>query len=88
MKKRIYILPDSPSEGEFKAEIGSLNPPLSPPIEQNLLNAFARIKQSVRDAALDSRNLVGQTQTVSDGCHTITLLGRLEQPNWWQRLLS
>ena len=88
MKKRIYILPDSPSEGEFKAEIGSLDPPLAQPVEQNLLNAFTRIKQSVRDAAINQRNLVGQTQTISDGRHTITLQGRLEQPKWWQRLLT
>ena len=88
MKKKIYILPDEPSENEFAALLKSFEPPLSAPIQEALLRAFDRIRQAVRDASINERQLVAQTQTICDGSHIITLKGCLKAPSFWQKLLG
>lgn len=88
MKKKIYILPDEPSQTEFAALLESFEPPLSAPNKESLVRAFDRIRQAVRDASINEGRLVAQIQTISDGTHTITLKGSLTAPSFWQKLLG
>ena len=88
MKKKIYILPDEPSQTEFAALVESFEPPLSAPVRESLVRAFDRIRQAVREASINERRLVAQTQTISDGTHTVTLKGSLTAPSLLQKLLG
>jgi hypothetical protein len=88
VKKKIYILPDEPSPTEFATLLESFEPPLSAQNKESLGRAFDRIRQAVRDASINEGRLVAQTQTISDGTHTVTLKGSLTAPSLLQKLLG
>ena len=89
MKKKIYILPDFPSENGLAKELNLLKPPLSPAVLKQLITSSQLIQQRLRDATLSqSPHHIHQKQTISDGRHTVTLVGRLDPPSAWQKLLD
>ena len=89
MKKKIYILPSSPSEVEFRTQLSSINPPIAPRIYEQLVVSFTMIQDRIRNAALnDVKHHVHQTQTISDGTHTVVLVGQLDSPSLMQRVMD
>lgn len=89
MKKKIYILPDAPSETEVRNILDSLTPPLNPRISDQLITSYAQIQSRLRDAAINQPAFhAHQTQSLSDGKHTVTLIGRLDPPSGFQRFLD
>ena len=89
MKRKIYILPDSPKELEVKEILGSLTPPLNPRISAQVLTSYEQIQARLRDAAINQPSFhTHQTQSLSDGKHTITLVGRLDPPSALQKFLD
>jgi len=89
MKLKIYILPDEPSLAQIDSQITKLKPPINASIKEQLLTTASTIRERVRSAALsgDKRSF-HQSQTLSDGTHTVSLTGRLDSPNLLRRLMD
>jgi hypothetical protein len=89
MKKKIYILPDSPKETEVREILGSLVPQLNSRIAEQIVTSYGQIQARLRDASINQPSFhAHQTQSLSDGKHTITLVGRLDPPSGFQKFLD
>jgi len=89
MKKKIYVLPDSPAENEVKEILRSLSPPFNPRTSEQLLISYRQIQSRLRDAAINKIAVnTHHTQSVSDGKHTVTLVGQMDTPTRFQKFLD
>lgn len=88
MKIKIFILPEDPDEAGLRNHLSRLNPPLPENFQNQVVDSFWRIKARVREAAINDSVLLAQTQTLSVGGHTVTLVGALEKPSFWRRILG
>ncbi len=89
MKKKIYIHPPTPSERTLAEALESLSPPLNPRIKDQLITAFRQIQTRIRDAAINQPSYhAHQTQSLSDGKHTVTLVGQVEPPSTLQKVMD
>jgi hypothetical protein len=89
MKKKIYVTLAGPSETEMKSIIASFRPALSDSTSQQTLSAYEAIKKRLQNSVIDNPNFsFNQTQTISDGKHTITLVGRPDEPSRFQKFID
>jgi hypothetical protein len=89
MKKKIYIHSHEPSERKLAIVLDSLSPPLNPRIRDQLIISFRQIQTRIRDAAINQPSYhAHQTQSLSDGKHTVTLVGQVEQPSLLQKFMD
>ena len=89
MKLKIYILPDEPSLAQIESRIAKLKPPINTSLSEQLLIQASTIRERVRSVALaGDRTSFHQSQTLSDGTHTVSLTGRLDPPSLWRRLMD
>ncbi len=89
MKKKIYVLPDSPSESEVREILGSLRPALNSRIGEQVITSFSQIQTRLRDVAINQPSFHSyQTQSLSDGTHTVTLVGRLDPPTGFEKFMD
>ena len=87
MKKKIYVFPDNPSKNELETIIGNFSPPLNVRIKDQVFSSFTQIQERLRDIPVNqTRHHVHHTQSLSDGRHTITLIGRLTPPSLFEKL--
>ena len=89
MKLKIYILPDEPSLADIERQIANLKPPINTATGQQLLIQASTIRERVRSVALSgNKTSFHQSQTLSDGTHTVSLTGRLDPPSLLRRLMD
>lgn len=89
MKKRIYIYSDSPHLHEIKNIIKSFSPPLNDRISQNILNSYEQIQSQLKSIPVNqTTTTINQTQTFTDGHHTIVLIGKSRQLNILEKILD
>jgi len=89
MKLKIYILPDEPSLAQIESQIAKLQPPINATIGKQLLIQASTIRERVRGVALSGdKTSFHQSQTLSDGTHTVSLTGRLDPPTLFRRLMD
>lgn len=89
MKKKIYVFPDSPSEIEVRRSLESLTPPFNVRIGDQVISSFRQIRSRLRDAAINQPSFhTHQTQSLSDGNHTVTLIGRLDPLTTFERVMD
>ena len=89
MKRKIYVLPDSPNQREVQELLEQFNPPLNEAVKENALASYSRIQSRLRDAALSDRTShIHQHQALSDGNHTVVFIGRLDPPGLLQRVMD
>ena len=88
MKKRVYILPHSPSPEQLRQELSKFSPAITEKLSERVLDSFSTIQSRLRTVPVnDTRYSVHQTQTFSDANHTITLIGALTEPTVPQKIL-
>ena len=89
MKKKIYILPSTPSESEIRSTLECFTPPIHPRIKEQLIVTYNQIQSRLRDAAINQPSFhAHHSQSISDGTHTVTLVGRLDPPSGLQKFLD
>lgn len=89
MKKKIYVFPDSPSETEVRRVLESLKPPFNARIGDQVITSFGQIQARLRDAAINQASFhAHHTQSLSDGKHTVTLIGRLDPLTGFEKLMG
>ena len=89
MKKKIYITAAGPSENELIEVLSSFDPSISESTKKQILTTFSEIRRRLQDSILNNPNFTfHQSQTISDGNHTITLVGQPTEPSFLKKLLD
>jgi len=89
MKKKIYVLPQSPSKNEVQDLINNLQPPLSDTLKNRIIDSFLNIQDRLFNIPVNQSNFhFNQSQTFSDSNHTITLKGQLKAPTFFDKLFG
>jgi hypothetical protein len=87
MKKKIYVLPQSPSPSEMEVVLDNLRPQLNQNIKNRVLESFTNIQTRLLSIPINETNFhFNQSQTFSDPNHTIILKGQLQPPTFLQKL--
>lgn len=89
MKKKFYILPQSPSNSEMQIALDNLNPPINENLKNRILDSFSNIQSRLLSIPVNQTNFhFNQSQTFSDANHCIILKGQLKKPTLIQKLLG
>jgi len=87
VKLKIEMTPEGPELSEIEGQLNALNPPLSSGVKTSLMQNASMVREKLHFNAVNNTGIsYHQSQTLSDGNHRVTIVGRMSNESMLDKL--